>query len=109
MAGGRQQASVAHSVQLDTHLGICSRKMIGCRWINGCSAYDRDNTHGSKVESRFHLLTCCCCNIYQLMSHLGSIPTLSSDLAMLLTIKVNMHFKVYSYTGPFACTHRENK
>ena len=104
---------MAHSVQLDTHLAICSRKMNGCRWINGCSAYDRDNTHGSKVESGFQLLTCCCCNIYQLMSHLGSIPTLSSDLAMLLlmllTIKVNMHFKINSYAGPFACTHRENK
>ena len=65
------------------------------------------------VESRFHFLTCCCCNICQLTTDLGSIATLRSDLAMILlmslAMRVNIHLKVYSYTGTLACTQRENK
>ena len=62
------------------------------------------------VESRFHFLTYCCCNICQLTTHLGSIATLRSDLAMILlmslAMRVNIHLKVYSYTGTLACTQR---
>ena len=65
------------------------------------------------VESRFHILTYCCCNICQLATHLGSIATLKNDLAMILlmslTMRVNIHFKVYSYAGTLACNQRENK
>ena len=77
-----------------------------------CTVCIIETTLMDLVESRFHFLTCCC-NICQLTTHLGSIATLRSDLAMILlmslAMRVNIHFKVYSYAGTLACTQRESK